>query len=52
MTQPRLFLWLLVTALLAISAARELWRGNYTLGAVLLAVPTAGWVSVLFGTEP
>ena len=49
MTQPQLFMMLLITALLAIGAARELSRGNYAMSATLLAVPLAGWLSILFG---
>ena len=49
MTQSQLFLTLLLTAMLAIGGAKEIARGQYPLGALLLAIPACYWISVYFG---
>lgn len=46
MTQTGLFLTLVVTALLWISGARELSQRNFAMGALLIAIPLCGWVSI------
>ena len=46
MTQTQLFLTMFTTALFAIGAVRELARRNFAMGAILLAVPTCGWLSI------
>jgi hypothetical protein len=47
MTQPQLFIFLLVTALFCIGAVREISRDHFAMGALLLAVPFCGWLSIL-----
>lgn len=46
MTQPQLFMMMLTTALFCIGAGREFTRRNFAMGAILLAVPLCGWVSI------
>jgi len=45
-TQTGLFLTLVATALLWISGARELSQRNFAMGALLIAIPLCGWVSI------
>jgi hypothetical protein len=42
-------LHLLIGLLLAIMAAREVWRGHYVMGAALAAVPAADSLSIWVG---
>ena len=46
MTQAQLFMTLFVTALFCIAAVREISRDNFAMGAMLLAVPFCGWLSI------
>jgi hypothetical protein len=46
MTQTQLFLMLIITVLLCISAAREISRRNFAMGALLIAIPVCGWLSI------
>ncbi len=46
MSGTSLFLILLVTALMCISAAKEIARRNFTMGATLLAIPACGWFAI------
>lgn len=48
MTQTQLFVTLLVTAMMVISAVREFVQGRYAMAAVLVAIPTCGWLSLAF----
>jgi hypothetical protein len=47
MTQPQLFIGLFTTVLLCIGGGREILRGNFVMGLVLLGIPFCGWVSIL-----
>lgn len=47
MTQPHLFLTLLTSVLLCISGTVELARRNFAMGALLIAIPICGWISIL-----
>ena len=46
MTQTQLFMTLFVTMLFCIAGARELSRSNFSMGAVLIAVPICGWLAI------
>lgn len=46
MTQPQIFFTLFVTVLLWISGAREITRRNFAMGALLIAIPACGWLSI------
>jgi len=46
MNQTQLFFALLMTALLAINGAREIHNRNFSLGAMLVAIPICGWASI------
>lgn len=46
MTQPHLFITLLTSILFCISGTVEIVRRNFAMGALLIAVPVCGWISV------
>jgi hypothetical protein len=50
MTQPALYLTLVVTILMWLGGLRSLLRDHdYYMGALLILIPLAGWVSLAFG---
>jgi hypothetical protein len=46
MTQTQLFFALLMTALLGINGTREIRNRNFAMGALLIAIPLCGWLSI------
>ena len=46
MSQTQLFVALLMTALMTINGTREIRNGHPSMGAMLIAVPICGWVSI------
>lgn len=46
MTQPQIFITLLTTALFCINGTREIMQRNFALGALLIAIPVCGWLSL------
>jgi hypothetical protein len=49
MTQSTLFWLLVVTICMVIGGMREFTYGRYAMAAMLVLIPVAGWVSILFG---
>jgi len=46
MTQPQLFLALLLTVLMSINGTRSILYGNWAMGLLLIAIPICGWLSI------
>ena len=46
MTQPQLFVALFASCLFCINGAAEIRNRNFAFGALMIAVPLCGWVSI------
>jgi hypothetical protein len=49
MTRNEIFFMVMLTGLLVISAVRELSQRHFTMSALLLLIPFAGWLAMAIG---